>query len=99
MLFVLMMASTVVPWAVAISPSVSPRRTRWTEVVTRGGSHFGSDSRLASTVGPHGIANRIALGDQIVLAHSTAPLAVGTTAELTLRNAPRLLPWQSEIES
>ncbi|MCA8974005.1 MAG: ATP-binding cassette domain-containing protein [Planctomycetes bacterium] len=51
---------------------------------------------LASLPGTDGCQNRIALGDQIVLAHSAAALPVGATATLSLRHPARLLPWQPE---
>lgn len=54
---------------------------------------------LASTPGADGVHNRIALGDQIVLAHSDAPLPIGADARLSLRHEPRLLPWQTEAST
>jgi len=54
---------------------------------------------LASVPGPDGSLNRVAIGDQIVVARSNTPLPIGSTAQLSLPGTPRLLPWQLEARS
>lgn len=46
--------------------------------------------------GTHGCRVRVALGDQIVTAHSLRPIAPGRPVTLILNAPPRLLPWQPE---
>ncbi|MBL8739278.1 MAG: ABC transporter ATP-binding protein, partial [Planctomycetes bacterium] len=61
------------------------------------GNHAAPRGRILSAVpGEGGYRLRIALGDQLVPAHSTAPLVPGQQAQLTLVNPPRLLPWQRQ---
>lgn len=49
---------------------------------------------LATTPGEGRFRVRVALGEQIVVATAGQPLPVGALARLSLRGAPRLLPWQ-----
>jgi len=49
---------------------------------------------LTSVPGEAGFRLRLCLGEQIVPAHATSNLPVGSEARLVLTNAPRLLPWQ-----
>ena len=54
---------------------------------------------LASIPEAGAAANRVALGDQIVIARSDAPLPIGAEVRLSLDTPPRLLPWQPEVHS
>lgn len=48
---------------------------------------------LATLPAADGFLVSVAIGDQIVHAHADAPLPAGSTASLSLRRSPRLLPW------
>jgi len=62
--------------------------------LARGSTALGATGRVLATLpAENGFTVRVALGDQIVLARSTEPLAVGSPVSLSLRQPARLLPW------
>jgi len=61
------------------------------------GTAAGPRGRILSAVPREGgYQLRLALGDQLVPAHSAKALQPGQDAQLTLANPPRLLPWQRQ---
>ena len=58
--FARLIASTLVPYCLAIAPIVCPLRTRWVTYVGRGGFHSGSCGQLRADAAPRALRGRAA---------------------------------------